>query len=158
MASTICQAVAYENVNKSLDLRLRHYSGTPPAETTMQPEFIESNNYYPFGMIISNLSGNSETYRYGFNGKEKDDQSEWGMTHYDYGFRIYNPGIARFLSVDPLTKSYPMLTLYQYAGNSSVVAIDLDGLEAVCVHGTWSDKNTWDKEFAKSMLNATKES
>ncbi len=80
-------------------------------------------------MLISSLSGNSEGYRYGFNGKEKDDQGEWGMTHYDYGFRIYNPGLARFLSVDPLTKDYPWYTPYQFAGNKPVWAIDLDGLE-----------------------------
>ncbi|MES2730943.1 MAG: hypothetical protein V4714_04315, partial [Bacteroidota bacterium] len=36
---------------------------------------------------------------------------------------------ARFLSVDPLTKSYPELTPYQFAGNTPIQAIDLDGLE-----------------------------
>lgn len=49
---------------------------------------------------------------------------------YDYGFRIYNPRIAKFLSVDPLTRSYPMLTPYQFASNTPIRAIDLDGLEA----------------------------
>jgi len=34
------------------------------------------------------------------------------------------------LSVDPLTSSYPELTPYQFAHNSPIVAIDLDGLEA----------------------------
>ena len=48
---------------------------------------------------------------------------------YDYGFRIYNPRIAKFLSVDPLTGSYPWYTPYQFAGNMPIVAIDLDGLE-----------------------------
>lgn len=33
------------------------------------------------------------------------------------------------LSVDPLTKSYPWYTPYQFAGNMPIVAIDLDGLE-----------------------------
>jgi len=49
----------------------------------------------------------------------------------DYGFRIYNPSIAKFLSVDPLTKGYPMLTPYQFASNSPIVNIDLDGLESI---------------------------
>ena len=48
---------------------------------------------------------------------------------YDYGFRIYNPGIGKFLSVDPLTKSYPWYTPYQFAGNKPIWAVDLDGLE-----------------------------
>ena len=50
---------------------------------------------------------------------------------YDYGFRIYNPRIGRFLSVDPLFKSYAMLTPYQYASNRPIDGIDLDGLEHV---------------------------
>ena len=40
---------------------------------------------------------------------------------------------SRFLSVDPLTKGYPMLTPYQYASNSPIMNIDLDGLEGVKV-------------------------
>ncbi len=70
------------------------------------------------------------SYRFGFNGKEKDGEGEWGNSaHYDYGFRIYDPSIARFLSVDPLTSSYPMLTPYQFASNTPISGIDLDGLE-----------------------------
>jgi len=70
----------------------------------------------------------NEGYRYGFNGKELDKETS-STTTYDYGFRIYSPGLGRFLSVDPLTKSYPWLTPYQFAGNSPIRFIDLDGLE-----------------------------
>ena len=31
--------------------------------------------------------------------------------------------------MDPLTKSYPMLTPYQFASNTPIKFIDLDGLE-----------------------------
>ena len=58
---------------------------------------------------------------------------ESGVTLYDYGFRIYNPGIARFLSVDPLAPEYPYYTPYQFAGNMPIAAIDLDGLEPYVV-------------------------
>lgn len=80
--------------------------------------------------VTGNSDGQGNEYRYGFNGKEKDDNGEFGNTHYDYGFRIYNPSIGRFLSVDPLTKSYPELTPYQFASNKPINSIDLDGLEA----------------------------
>lgn len=43
--------------------------------------------------------------------------------------RIYDPRIAKFLSVDPLTKSFPWYTPYQFAGNMPTIAIDLDGAE-----------------------------
>jgi RHS repeat-associated protein len=92
---------------------------------------VSAQNYYAFGMIMPGKSYSSDKYRYGFNGKEKDDEGlGGGGSTYDYGFRIYNPAIGRFLSIDPLTKGYPELTPYQFASNSPIENIDLDGLEA----------------------------
>ncbi|MCF6352377.1 MAG: hypothetical protein L3J06_05140 [Cyclobacteriaceae bacterium] len=77
----------------------------------------------------SATGGDSEAnYRYGFNGKERDPNLGGG-THYDYGFRIYNPRIAKFLSTDPLAQEYPWYTPYQFAGNRPIAATDVDGLE-----------------------------
>lgn len=45
--------------------------------------------------------------------------------------RIYDPRIGKFLPVNPLTKSYPELTPYQFASNCPIEAIDLDGGEAL---------------------------
>ena len=73
-------------------------------------------------------SYSSGAYRYGFNGKEKDKDLN-SLTAYDYGFRIYNPGIGKFLSVDPLAGSYPWYTPYQFAGNGPIENIDLEGAE-----------------------------
>ena len=67
-------------------------------------------------------------YRYGFNGKEQDLETT-STTTYDYGFRIYSPGLGRFLSVDPLQKNYPYYTPYQFSGNTPIQAVDLDGRE-----------------------------
>ena len=84
-------------------------------------------------MLQPGRNAGSEDYRYGFNGKEKDDEISGSGNSYDYGFRIYNPRLGRFLSVDPLFKSYPWYTPYQFAGNMPVWAIDLDGLEELVV-------------------------
>ncbi|MES2429304.1 MAG: RHS repeat-associated core domain-containing protein [Bacteroidota bacterium] len=87
---------------------------------------------YPFGMAMPGrtyCSGND--YRYGFNGKEKDKDD--GLVQYDYGFRIYDPRLGKFKSVDPLKSSYPYYTPYQFAGNMPIAAIDLDGLEQYVV-------------------------
>lgn len=67
-------------------------------------------------------------YRYGFNGKEQDKETS-STTTYDYGFRIYNPTIGRFLSVDPLQNKYPELTAYQFSHNAPIDGVDLDGRE-----------------------------
>ncbi len=65
--------------------------------------------------------------RYGFNGKERD--KDISSDAYDYGMRISDQRLGRFLSVDPLQEDYPELTPYQFASNSPIVNIDLDGLE-----------------------------
>ena len=67
----------------------------------------------------------SIAYRYGFNGKENDGES--GTQ--DYGMRIYNPALGKFLSVDPLFKEYSYKTPYDFAENDVIRAIDLDGGE-----------------------------
>ncbi|MBI1227717.1 MAG: hypothetical protein GC192_20960 [Bacteroidetes bacterium] len=96
-----------------------------------EAKYLTATDYFPFGMEMpGRVTTQPGAYRYGFNGKEKDEDGEIGLlTNYDYGFRIYNPAIARFLSVDPLTQEYPFYTPYQFAGNMPSVFIDLDGLE-----------------------------
>lgn len=71
-------------------------------------------------------------YRYGFNGKENDSET----ATQDYGMRIYNPRIGRFLSVDPLSGKFPMLTPYQFASNRPIEGTDLDGLEFLSAHSS----------------------
>jgi RHS repeat-associated protein len=87
------------------------------------------NDYYAFGAPLSGRSSNSTSYRYGFNGKEKTDEVEGSGDSYDYGMRIYDPRLGRFLSVDPLAHEYPWWTPYQFAGNNPIAFIDLDGAE-----------------------------
>lgn len=70
---------------------------------------------------------NGSAYRYGFNGKENDKDAGEGIQ--DYGMRINDVRLGRFLSIDPITKSYPMLTPYQFASNRPIDGADLDGLE-----------------------------
>ena len=89
---------------------------------------LSNDDYYSFGMLMPDRAF-STGYRFGFNGKESDNEISGNGNQYDYGFRIYNPRIAKFLSVDPLTKDYPWYTPYQFAGNTPIRAVDLDGLE-----------------------------
>jgi hypothetical protein len=49
--------------------------------------------------------------------------------------RIYDPRLGRFLSVDPISKDYPELTPYQFASNTPIWALDLDGLEGFVATG-----------------------
>jgi len=96
------------------------------------PDIITANDYYPFGMLMPGRKYTAgSSYRYGFNGKENDNDVknvEGGQQ--DYGMRIYDPRVGKFLSMDPLFKSFVDLTPYQFASNTPIRATDLDGLEA----------------------------
>ncbi len=97
-----------------------------------QAVVLTAQDYYPFGWTMPGRKfpvTPIDNYRYGFNGKENDTET---LTQ-DYGFRIYNPTLGKFLSVDPLTKSYPWYTPFQFAGNKPIWAVDLDGLEELFV-------------------------
>ncbi|EHQ24331.1 RHS repeat domain-containing protein [Mucilaginibacter paludis] len=88
-------------------------------------------DYYPFGSLMPGrqYTANGLNYRYGFNGKENDNEVKGQGNQQDYGMRIYDPRVGRFLSVDPLREAYPWYTPYQYAGNQPIWSIDLDGAE-----------------------------
>jgi len=91
---------------------------------------VATNNFFPFdGYAEPRMERRPEVIVMGLMRRRKITRGEWSQTSYDYGNRIYNPGLGRFLSVDPLTKSYPMLTPYQFASNRPIDGIDLDGLE-----------------------------
>jgi RHS repeat-associated protein len=108
--------------------------GTSGVVSYYVPEVMSYNEYYVYGSNLGATRAYSSPalkYRYGFNGKENDPEStDAGDGLQDYGFRIYNPSLGRFLSVDPLAPKYPELTPYQFASNTPIQAIDLDGLEA----------------------------
>lgn len=91
---------------------------------------LTTNDYYSFGMTMPGRSYTAgSSYRYGFNGKENDNEVKGKGSQQDYGMRIYDPRLGRFLSVDPLIDEYPELTPYQFTSNSPIDAIDLDGAE-----------------------------
>jgi RHS repeat-associated protein len=82
-----------------------------------------------FGMVMPERSFSNEKYRYGFNGKENDNEVKGNGNQQDYGLRIYDPRLGRFLSVDPLAASFAWNSPYCFAENSPIWGIDLDGGE-----------------------------
>jgi RHS repeat-associated protein len=92
-------------------------------------DIVSSSDFYPFGAPMYRRKFDESKYRYGFNGKQKDDEVYGEGDSYDYGMRIYDPRLGRFLSVDPLMKQFPWYTPYQFAGNSPICYLDLDGKE-----------------------------
>ncbi len=122
-----------------------------------RPDVETHSRYFPFGMQAPEFTMNADDYRFGFNGKEMDNEVAGTGNQYDYGFRIYNPRLGRFLSIDPLASKYPHWTPYQYASNTPIWAIDLDGLEAV-ISTKWTVKQGdtfWQIENDQSIPHGT---
>ncbi len=86
-------------------------------------------NYYPFGMEMPGRTYSSNSYRYGFQGQEKDDEVKGSGNSLVFEYRIHDPRLGRFLSVDPLSSSYPWNSTYAFAENRVIDGIDLEGLE-----------------------------
>jgi RHS repeat-associated protein len=70
-------------------------------------------------------------YRYGFNGKEKDDEINGSGNDYDFGARIYDSRLGRWLSLDPLQEKYAGLSPYNFCGNNPIMLIDPDGKKII---------------------------
>lgn len=71
-------------------------------------------------------------YRFAFNGMEKDDEMHNATgTSYDFGARLYDPRIGRWLSIDPLYKQYPSNSSYIFALDNPIFFVDHDGKEVV---------------------------
>jgi RHS repeat-associated protein len=88
-------------------------------------------NNHPFGMIQPERTWESDKYRYGFNSMEKDDEVKGVGNSLDFGARIYDPRVGRWLSLDPLAKKYPEDSPYIFSGDSPIALKDQDGKEKV---------------------------
>jgi RHS repeat-associated protein len=102
-----------------------------------EADVLSAQQYYPFGMPMPDhatdagrrrqYSLNGADYRYGFNGKEGDDEVKGDDNQQDYGMRIYDPRVGRFLSVDPMYNSFSDLSPYLMANNSPMIIRERDG-------------------------------
>ena len=85
---------------------------------------------FTFGSLLPGRNYSSDSYRFGFNGKENDNEVHGATgTFQDYGMRAYDTRVGRFFSVDPIAAFYPHFSPYQFSGNNPIKFIDLDGLE-----------------------------
>ncbi|WP_240056766.1 RHS repeat domain-containing protein, partial [Bacteroides caccae] len=94
----------------------------------------EVNDYYAFGGLMSTSSRQSvQPYKY--NGKELDRKG--GLGWYDYGARMYDAALGRFMKTDRFSEKYVSLSPYQYGANNPVNNIDVNG-DNVYVSGEFS--------------------
>jgi len=97
-------------------------------------QVVNVNDYYSYGSTINERTYDysSTKFRFAFNGKELDNEVYGFGNFQDYGARMYNTRLGRFISPDPLIvgqKKYAWLSGYQFASNRPIDGIDMDGLE-----------------------------
>jgi RHS repeat-associated protein len=145
------QNLSVERGNKTYELS--NHLGNVLATITDKPILVYDNgvfdyksaeissvsDYFPFGQNMPNRYWQSDSYIWGFNGKENLTELKGWQ---DYGERMYNRLIGRPPSIDPLTKDFPELSPCQFFSNNPIWFIDLDGLEGIPAKekpdGTWT--------------------
>ncbi len=70
-------------------------------------------------------------YRYGFQGQERDDELKGVGNSWNYKYRMHDPRLGRFFSMDPLSAEYPWNSPYAFSENRVIDALELEGLEKV---------------------------
>ncbi|MCD9612167.1 RHS repeat domain-containing protein [Tenacibaculum maritimum] len=116
---------------KIIDDKGANLYDTPSGKTNLSfnPEIIGYNDYYPFGMLVPNRHGQADSYRYGFQGQEKDDEVKGEGNSINYKFRMHDPRVGRFFAVDPLAYTYSYNSPYAFSENRVIDAVELEGLE-----------------------------
>ncbi len=67
-------------------------------------------------------------YKYGFNGMEKDDEIKGSGNSYDFGARMLDVRLGKFLSADPLASWAPGWSPYRYGFDNPINCTDPTGL------------------------------
>ncbi len=123
-------------------LKLTYYPENEPKINTLSGELTSKKS----------VQNAYSTYRFGFNGKENDNEVKGAGGQQDYGMRIYDTRLGRFLSVDPLMSKFSMLSPYQFSTNNPILNIDLDGLEGVSYRVVRKDPTTGNVTAVKRVI------
>ena len=83
------------------DKRLQHTTNNTNVDYYLS-DVATAQEYYSFGALMParTYPTTGKVYRYGFNGKENDNEVKGVGNQQDYGARIYDDRIGRFLSTD----------------------------------------------------------
>jgi len=92
-------------------------------------DVMSVSDYFPFGMMMPSRHWNSDSYKFGFNGMEADNELKGSGNSYDFGARIYDSRLGRWLAMDPLAMKYPSMSPYNFVGNSPILFVDPNGKE-----------------------------
>lgn len=89
---------------------------------------------------------------------EKDNVLKGVGNSLDFGARMYDSRIARWISPDPKDSKFPSLSPYHFGYNNPIVTIDIDGKENIVVVGEQNDNSSGNKlMFAHQAISKLRE-
>jgi RHS repeat-associated protein len=100
----------------------------------------ERGNYYPFGSSMVSFSNTEFQYSFGFNGMEKDNEMKGEGNSLDFGARIYDSRLGRWLAVDKLKFKHPYVSPYNFVLNKPLLFIDPNGKDVYIYYMRSGDK------------------
>ncbi len=96
----------------------------------------QENHYYPSGTLIMGSKFTQDitsNQRYRFGGKELDRM--YGLDWYDFGARMYDPLLYRWMTMDPLCEKYYDISPYVYCNNDPINIFDPNGMDQYEING-----------------------
>ena len=114
--------------NGAVDYFVKDHLGSVRVIVDQAGTVREQNDYYPYGeRCPESTYAISAVNRYKFNGKEEQTVGDLGML--DYGARMYQAGIGRWFTQDPLAEKDYSVSPYAYCNNNPIRFIDPDGMK-----------------------------
>jgi len=87
-----------------------------------------ASDYSPFGVLLDGRSMQKMGYRYGFGGMENDDEVKGEGNSSTTEYRQLDTRLGRWLSIDPLTKSFSYLSPFNAFNNNPIRLGDITGM------------------------------
>ncbi|QRY58013.1 DUF6443 domain-containing protein [Sphingobacterium siyangense] len=94
--------------------------------STSKARIIQEDSYYPFGLTFNSfISGDRNKYLF----QKQEFQDEYGLNWSQFKWRMHDPAIGRFTSIDPLATDYTHNSPYAFSENRVINGVELEGLE-----------------------------
>lgn len=104
-----------------------------------------------FGDLEVHLRGN---YRWGFQNQEMDNEIKGTGNSIDFGARMYDSRLGRWMACDPKGAKYPGWSPYHFGYCSPIITIDPNGEENIVLIGSSSNDQPADWVKRPSLLAA----